>query len=804
MHLPLLPIDPAALGAPGPPDNHRSSPVLLVLAKVFLPAILAPAVALYLLNKLRKLGSRRLRRQKTSKENQFYARVWHGWVEREKYSRQKQRSKRFKHYIIRKLTWKTTTTDYSWIFWDPDGCKQKAFQDAKDQTFIRHLPLWMRSYRPGTAQGDGRLGDPERGQTSQHRIYKVSCNSSGHFSLSHSAPKSATTTDQIHKTHSRHASEVAAAVMSGALPDIRGEDYTSTLHRRRAPNGRPRIWCTGSAETDRAAACQLLSSPSENRSPPPILGTAQRTKSCSASRMILSYGKSHSQPISQPQLRASLFLPPRRSEHPTAPFNSLANTGALCNNCQNPSEPRFLQLPLDYLDTSHPYYDMNFVKSLDRRLEQWVDLKPPNPYVSIGHPSCGIDGRNGTPVTIVGSTPSLVSDEHVDLQAYEDEDSIDVAISLSGSSAASAHGVRSKPTTAHEPWYRRTSVPWSERWESNPGPLSITLSQNSQGRFPSTSCISGEAMSDSHASHVSFVKPLERRRLVDRGICVSPPREQEEAVSDDRVINDVIGPNGNKVMTEANQLRTKSDSFLAPILTSSRHHSPHYTTLQGLQFTRDLDSRLERLLYELSPGFRGPKGNLDRLYWGRSPMFLSSFSADVPSRATQATIKRLTYPHRRLQRSISSPAWSSSSHTPSLQSSVGPRAITDDRTNGARGQRREHGSYPNANFSEPDEGAIDVLAWILRRPPQGFQHDDQSPDTFYTGIYGKVRTRAEWENIPSFRRSMVQRLKKVGRILVRKGIGSDESTEEASEGDTLAENSEKTLVNGVDGEALIG
>ncbi|KAL8933644.1 MAG: hypothetical protein Q9216_006272 [Gyalolechia sp. 2 TL-2023] len=69
--------------------------------------------------------------------------TWHGWVDSGKRKEKRDRNR------LRKprpnLLPRTTRADYSWVFWDPTGDKQKKFNQQREETVIRYLPRWMRS-----------------------------------------------------------------------------------------------------------------------------------------------------------------------------------------------------------------------------------------------------------------------------------------------------------------------------------------------------------------------------------------------------------------------------------------------------------------------------------------------------------------------------------------------------------------------------------------------------------------------------------------------------------------------------------
>lgn len=107
--------------------------------------------------------------------------------------------------------------------------------------------------------------------------------------------------------------------------------------------------------------------------------------------------------------------------------------------------------------------------------------------------------------------------------------------------------------------------------------------------------------------------------------------------------------------------------------------------------------------------------------------------------------------------------------------------------------------------AEPGEADIDTAAWILRRPPQGFEPTAAGVNAYYTGVKGYAEKMWEWEAVrrPYVLERMVRNhdghghagvggkvLKGVGKVLgiVREGergeVGGDEGEGESEgEGD---------------------
>ncbi|KAL9582417.1 MAG: hypothetical protein Q9212_003307 [Teloschistes hypoglaucus] len=69
-------------------------------------------------------------------------RTWHGWVE----STDEKTTKRLHKFPPPPcLVPKTTKADYSHVFWDPTGEKQRKHQQERDESMLRYAPRWMRS-----------------------------------------------------------------------------------------------------------------------------------------------------------------------------------------------------------------------------------------------------------------------------------------------------------------------------------------------------------------------------------------------------------------------------------------------------------------------------------------------------------------------------------------------------------------------------------------------------------------------------------------------------------------------------------
>lgn len=85
-------------------------------------------------------------------------RTWHGWVESEV---EKSRNRVHKSRPPPRLVPRTTMADYSYVFWDPTGERERRFQQERDESLLRYAPRWLRSSAFGSAapssEADGNL-----------------------------------------------------------------------------------------------------------------------------------------------------------------------------------------------------------------------------------------------------------------------------------------------------------------------------------------------------------------------------------------------------------------------------------------------------------------------------------------------------------------------------------------------------------------------------------------------------------------------------------------------------------------------
>ena len=143
-----LPPPRPSKGAPGRTPVHVTK---YASVKVF-GQLLAGTVCIFILAVLFwKVGKfmRFLSRDRVVKAgrnpNTRYARTWYGWVSWERHEAHKDFFRRGFRKYQQWTDWRSSSTDYGWIWWDPG---QKEFEKHRERRWpLRWLPKWLRSYK---------------------------------------------------------------------------------------------------------------------------------------------------------------------------------------------------------------------------------------------------------------------------------------------------------------------------------------------------------------------------------------------------------------------------------------------------------------------------------------------------------------------------------------------------------------------------------------------------------------------------------------------------------------------------------
>ncbi|MCJ1404536.1 hypothetical protein MMC11_007762 [Xylographa trunciseda] len=162
---------------------------------------------------------------------------------------------------------------------------------------------------------------------------------------------------------------------------------------------------------------------------------------------------------------------------------------------------------------------------------------------------------------------------------------------------------------------------------------------------------------------------------------------------------------------------------------------------------QNLHTKLDKLHYELSPGFRSPAPAHWKIIdenvpiWSQGPHKLSMASK------TWKTQRPKPGRTRKSTSSLPDPARDATSHSPELNS----WRIKLNRLRCRLGtpQLCSLNSKPNVAPILLDETDIDTAAWILRQPPDGIGPEPGAGQMTYLGGFGRARTLAEWQQGPA-------------------------------------------------------
>lgn len=165
---------------------------------------------------------------------------------------------------------RSTRGDYSWIFWDPTGDKQRRFKQERDESILRYVPRWMRSSAFGSADADinashdveaGDISEAiESGHTSSTGYRNTLSRLGRHWGQGRRRALRHSGSSDMENNIPDHCSEGQGPSMSVADRNTTDENITSV--RMRKPIKRTGLeWKACSEEVERATNTQLLASP---------------------------------------------------------------------------------------------------------------------------------------------------------------------------------------------------------------------------------------------------------------------------------------------------------------------------------------------------------------------------------------------------------------------------------------------------------------------------------------------------------------------------------------------------------------
>lgn len=757
-------------------------------------------------------GKWRLRK---SGNRPHYVRTWHGWVETEKAARRAVERAEFRNHIRQMLAWRTTTTDYSWVFWDPRGAKQQEYEDNRRHSIIGRLPRWTRSYEPGSLMPDARI-TPSRLEAAAEG--KVSLKSFRHSSeiqplgfsftgnqswLGSISQKGADTLTENHTLSD------SLPMMTGALAGSRNAHSSGTVRRRRFSMGRFQAWNADSQETFRATCTQFLV-PKQTRKSGADVDSAresgasalrvQSSPTCQSAAVGLGR-RTSSLPLFATLRNAYHARPLLRNPVETLPVRSHTSPklypARVCDDDSAPENPDDLQGSGQMMTrlrnpeaNLHDSSEGNLMPILHQRFEPLAKPVVLNPFISIGTEYSGTAGRPGSPImgwTTQGEPRAAVSE----LSQYEAEGPVKGASSVSCSSCSTA-SLRSRPDGEYPDMHsneadlqKMKDSPVASKLNSDDGrdrntvregrrsdgffqgsylPGSIashfsllprntfgeTVTLNSSPSDPRSGKVTPEASSAEHSSDTERLPMLWHLDYKSKiGESYAPPRTNPKHKT--HLPFDV--PSSSKQMRSPTKSSTRSTTNTKAIWTASSSGQPRLSEakngtigrtgcLSSLEkaFLADLDLRLGRLDYELTPGFRGPQGD------GTSPRWWFEavpYAASVASRGSQSF---LNHAPPRLKSPNSPPILGRSHTTLGISKTIDTTVPTYMLRQRASSQDLMRPRGISTYNGEPEEGSMDTAAWMLRRPPMGALREDPAEKLLlFTSGRGPAKTLLEWQ-----------------------------------------------------------
>ena len=732
-----------------------------------------------------------------------YVRTWYGWVGAEETANSALRHARLKKTLRKKLIWRTTTADHSWIFWDPDGTKYQKYRLQRDRSILRHLPTWLRSFEAGSQLPGSRFA-PNRLEAAEEG--KISMRSFRHSSEIQPLGFSFTRHQAWARSHTRiredvlaptHKSDGFESMKTGVIQDSQNVESSGTVRRRQSSGRKVQVWNANSQETLRATHTQFLNAkktPDVQSTPGPH--NVFNGSTCKASSLLpfaalrnayFSRRRSRSNPAATlpPQSqKTSMFYSDRAFQGVCPPENSEDSP----SSCHDTSRR---QIPGD-IHASMPRQDINFMQNPSQKLESRVKPVVLNPIASVGAEYSGTAGRPESPAMSWTGRWELRDVSCQRLSEYEEDENLEGASSFQSSSRSSAslNGCSKHENTYLDsdegllPQARNLSIPsrldnlgrmgihsarrllasdGAFRGSYAPGEINLDPCRPQQAGYTNCSTFavferSEKALPEASPSeHVSFIenlhlsphprpkngkedsvyslrrtksKPTERIPLsVLRESNQTPSPTKSTATS--RTTTKVFG---NESGSEASDL---------PKVTEEAPKATGNLSSHEKSFLDDLDRRLDRLNYELSPGFRGPQGDsTDPKWWFEAIPFSASVTCRAPQKHFRGAPTETTPLNLRpiLRRSFTA-------SSPSRNKDSSDATSKHKRVASAQDLR----GYASPHRSEPDKGAIDTAAWILRRLPMRALSEDSADKTLlFTNGRGPAKTLSEWQQPEPF------------------------------------------------------
>lgn len=730
-----------------------------------------------------------------------YIRTWHGWMEAGKAEDRARRHKRRREAWRLKFIWKTTTTDYSWIFWDPQGVKQQKYYEQREQSILRYLPYWTRSAKHGSLQPDFKLA-PVRLEAAEEG--KVSLRSFRHSSeiqpLGFSFTKHQSWLRSKHPANAFPAKRSNNAVSSfrqaSTLPKAPDIYSLATLRKRKGSKIQRQAWNINSRGANRATYVHFLdpmdtskilsdlSSLSETTSSSHHLTFPYinpRNKSNRITRRIFTFPQSSRlrnacisrHYISPPFIQHE--LPSRQRRTPNLYSERQINGTHISRDSEDSLEsPAALVRNRAKVEASLLPVARVFGNSVNRQLQVWEEPAIIKPGTSVGNEFSGADGRPGSPTTSwftkgkekrtvtlrsggykIGKPFSATTPRRLHGRSFIypplnhagqrrnlpgiQESSINEPIDNNSNPIDARNGpldtrdeladtvVTSRPTERKTPRRRPISVS-DGAFRGGYRPMEINLKPSFQ-RFTTPTSSSDHSSINSRRYERFASERFIREQILSAGnppIFTSHDRRRLDLVpaSPLQRVSPVPIPRIElRIPKSTKHEELSTESFATAVFNTtvidSQSSLPEpklsvtpqsiwkhegYLSLAEKAFLEDIDKRLKRLKYELSPGFRGPRGNeADPKWWFE----VVPAAVTVAGRASRTWITN-SVP----KRPLNVPPSLRRSQTASDMSRYQAVNVANERI-----PRPDSSHELRLHQNEPEESWIDTAAWIPRRPP---------------------------------------------------------------------------------------
>jgi len=739
-----------------------------------------------------KTRQRRHRDTSHSKKESKFAKSWYGWAERRKGTMYGQVWKDLSDIVWYALHWRSRTESYEWWFWDPDGSSAVSHADRRDRSVLRYLPKWMKPYRPPPSKDNRVISDIdthdiERGPSNPVIDYR-SGNYVSQLSMDGQMYSWKSPVGQTRDESLQGPRQSSSIVISGALTAASDVENASTVRRRRPSNGRPPIWYPWSEETDGASHKHRFEAEKNHRQAPatanddrisqrynirtpakPGRGASTESRRTQSMPVIADtmnpptdgsknrFRKTHS--AEQYCSRGSGDLEAPRTPEATAP--KVATTSE--------HDPRDTPRSSN-LDTSRVPCNQGPPISFGSRIKSWTSPPGIGPIRPFDSNECNTVEMSRDFSFIAVQPPHSLDHHFDDLSAYEAEGSLDHAISDRQSSTSTRTDlIRLSQYRKH--WYHPASLISSTKQRSKTHPKKLAGTD----AYDSTYSLNRKARTA--AAPPSSSLPIKRRRPIDRGLYVSmvgaPTDEEGTRLSafsrsimfqwDSVARSGTIPPSQGPFDSWRSGLKSRGSRYSrihgeeqpTPLEPQTRYSAEHGLSNRKCQilpsrqsvcgeaepaldeaFAQSLHSKLDRLQYELSPGFRGPPSAFGAA-WGRwAPMF----NPNVQMRLTSTSDIKLG--KENANRAVTTPL------RPTQRHATTPANVLSEK-------RCSNNATPNSNTTTAppahqhkslhlEAQTYDPAAWILRRPPRGTESEFGPPDALYAGVFGLRRTLAEW------------------------------------------------------------